>query len=64
METFYQILAVLGAVLIVWYLYRTIKGRPDVFSRDKLNNSLKTMGILGIILIVFVAFLIFMVRQV
>lgn len=63
METLYQILGVLGAVLIVWVLYRTIKGRPDQFSRENLSKSFSTMGILALLLIAFVAFLIFMARQ-
>lgn len=63
METFYQILAILGSGLVVWILYRTIRSRPDQFSRENLGKSFTTMAILGIVLIVFVAFLVFMVRQ-
>lgn len=63
MEAFYQILALIGAGLIVWYLYRTVKGHPEVFSGANINKSLFTMGILAIILIVFVAFLVMMVRS-
>lgn len=63
METLYQLLGLLGAGLIVWFLYRSIKGRPDVFSRDKMSQSLGTLGVLGIGLIVFVAFLVFVVRN-
>lgn len=62
METLYQVLGLIGAGLIIWYLYRTVKGRPDLFSRDKMSQSLMTMGILALILIAFVAFLIFSVR--
>lgn len=62
METFYQILALVGAGFIVWILYRTIKGRPDQFSRDKITKSFTTMGILALILIVFIAFLVMMLR--
>lgn len=63
METFYQILAILGAGLVVWILYRAIRSRPDQFSRENLSKSFTTMAILGIVLILFVAFLVFMVRQ-
>ncbi|MGV3740349.1 MAG: hypothetical protein ACO1N3_03550 [Gammaproteobacteria bacterium] len=63
METLYKTLAILGAALVVWILYRTIRSRPDQFSRENLSKSFTTMAILGIVLIVFVAFLVFMVRQ-
>ncbi len=63
METFYQLLGLMGAGLIVWLLYRTIKGRPEQFSRENLNKSFSTMGVLALILIVFVALLVFIVRQ-
>ena len=62
MGTFYQILALVGAGLLVWYLYHTVKGQPQVFSGENIHKSLLTMGILAIILIVFVAFLVFIVR--
>lgn len=63
METLYQVLGLVGAGFIIWYLYRTIKARPDQFSREKLSKSFSSMGILAVILIVFVTFLIFLVRQ-
>nr|WP_019215624.1 hypothetical protein [Legionella tunisiensis] len=39
METLYQLLGLLGAGLIVWVLYRSIKGRPEQFSRENLSKS-------------------------
>ncbi|ARG98751.1 hypothetical protein [Legionella micdadei] len=63
METLYQILGLIAAGLIVWLLYRTIKGRPEQFSRENLSKSFTTMGFLGLILIAFIAFLVFMLRH-
>ncbi len=63
METLYQILAIVGAGLILWWLYKTIKNRPEQFSKDKLTKSFSTLGILGLLLIVFVALLILFVRN-
>lgn len=63
METLYQILALMAAGLIVWLLYRSIKGRPEQFSRENLSKSFSTMGILALILIVFIALLVFMLRH-
>lgn len=57
METFYQLLGVGLVAFIVWFMYRRIKSRPDVFSRENMNKSLSTMGILALLLIAFIAFL-------
>lgn len=63
METLYQLLGLLGAGLIVWILYRSIKGQPQQFTRENFNKSFYTMGILALILIAFIALLAFMLRQ-
>ncbi|CEK12184.1 hypothetical protein [Legionella hackeliae] len=63
METLYQILGIVGAGLIVWILYRTIKGRPELFTRESFSKSFATMGLLALILIGFIAFLVFMLRH-
>lgn len=62
METLYQILAIMAAGLIIFLLYRTIKGRPDQFSKENLGKSFSTMGFLALGLIAFIAFLILMLR--
>lgn len=63
METLYQILGLIGAGLIVWILYRNIKGRPEQFSRENLSKSFSSMGFLAIILIAFIALLVLMLRH-
>lgn len=63
MQTFYQILALLAAGMLVFFIYRTIKGRPEMFSRENLSKSFSSMGILALILILFVAFLVVMLRM-
>lgn len=62
MNTFYQLLALVGAGLIIWFIYRTIKGNPGPFSRENITKSFSTMGILALILIAFVAFLILITK--
>jgi len=62
METLYQLLGLAGAGLIVWVIYRNVKGRPEQFSRENLTKSFSSMGILALLLIVFIAFLVFMLR--
>jgi|GEM_PF-447131 len=63
METFYQLLAIVGAGLIIFLLYRAIKGNPTQFSKENFKKSFFSMGVLGIILILFVAFLVAITRQ-
>ena len=63
METLYQVLGLLGAALIVWILYRNIKGHPEQFNRENLTKSFSSMGVLAILLIGFVALLVFMLRH-
>ena len=63
METLYQVLGIAAAGLIIWLLYRTIKNRPDQFSRENLNKSFSSMGILALILVAFIALLVLMLRN-
>lgn len=63
METLYQILGLAGAGLIIFILYRSIKNRPEQFSKENLNKSFLTMGILAVGLIAFIALLVLMLRQ-
>ncbi len=63
MGTMYQILGLVAAGLIVWILYRNIKGRPEQFSRANLSKSFSTMGFLALILIGFIALLVFILRH-
>lgn len=63
MQTLYQILGLMGAGLIVFLLYRTIKGRPDQFSKESLNKSLSTLGLLAIGLIGFITLLVLMLNH-
>jgi hypothetical protein len=57
-----QILAILGACFIVWYMYTTIKRQPGAFNRTTLSKSLTTMGVLALILIAFIAFCVLLLR--
>ncbi len=63
METFWQILALVGAGLLIWYMIRTIRSQPEVFSKQMFSKSFYTMGILAVILIAFIALCIFILRS-
>ena len=62
METLYQILGIAGAGLIIWLLYRNIKSRPEVFSRENMSKSFFSMGLLAILLMAFIALLVVILR--
>ncbi|KTD01743.1 hypothetical protein OQJ19_06800 [Fluoribacter gormanii] len=63
METLYQILGLIGAGMILFILYRTIKGSPEQFSKENLNKSFYTMGILALVLIGFIALLVLILKN-
>ena len=63
MNTMYEILGILGALLIVWILYRFVRAKPETLKAESLSKSFFTMGILALILIAFVGVLILMARS-
>ncbi|WP_133136116.1 hypothetical protein [Legionella rowbothamii] len=63
MQTLYEILGLVGAGLILFILYRSIKGNPEQFSRANLSNSFFTLGVLALVLIGFIAILVFTLRH-
>lgn len=63
MNTLYQVLALLGAGLILWVMLRTIKGRPELFSRENLSKSFFSFGVLAIVLIAFVGLLVLILNN-
>jgi hypothetical protein len=63
MSTLYQILAMVLIGLAIWWLYRTVKNQPQMFTKENLNKSVYTLGLLALVLIVFVAFLVMLVRN-
>lgn len=63
MQTFYEILGLLGAGMILFILYRSIKGNPGQFSRENLSKSFFTMGVLALGLIAFIALMVLMLRS-
>lgn len=64
MSTLSQVLLLVGAGLMVLYMYKVVKNNPSVFrNRDNWNKSFFTMGVLGLILMAFVALLIILVSK-
>ena len=64
MESLYQIVGLVFAGLLIWGIYRSIKGKPDQFSRDNLSKSFSSLGVLALGLIAFVALLVLVVKNI
>ncbi len=56
-------LAAIGLTLLLWVLYRGIKGNPDAFSKANLSKSTTTLGVLALLLIGVIAFAVMMLRK-
>ena len=63
MGFFSQLLLLLGAGFLIWYMIRTIRNQPEMFSKQMFSKSFYTMGILALVLILFVSFCIFILRS-
>lgn len=57
------ILVALGVVALLWLLYRGVKMNPSSLSRENLNMSLRTLGLLGLLLIALVAAAVLLLRK-
>jgi hypothetical protein len=63
MHTLTQILILLLAGFLGWQLYKYVKANPQAFSRDNLNKSFFTLGILALLLIGFIALCVMILRS-
>ena len=57
------LLYVVGAALLAWMAYRTIRNHPEMFNKENMGKSFSTMGILTILLIGFVALLVVLLKH-
>ena len=64
MQSFYQLLGLVSAGFIGWIIYRSIKGKPEQFSRINLSKSFSSLGMLALGLIAFVALLVLVVQNI
>lgn len=60
---FYQLLALLAAAGLAWLLYKSIKQKPELYSKANLSKSLHTLGFLALLLIGITALLVLLLRQ-
>ena len=57
-----NIFLALTAAVLLFFLYRNIKGNPQAFSKANLSKSVSTLGVLALFLIGFIALLILILK--
>ncbi len=56
------ILFFIGAALMLWMVYRSVKQNPEAFSKANLSKSFFTLGILALGLIAFIYILVLLIK--
>lgn len=62
MGIFMQILAAAIFGWLSYRIYKQLRANPQLFTKEALQQSFWTMGVLGLALVLFVAFLVVMLR--
>ena len=60
---FDKFLIALIAAFSAWGLYRLIKDRPELFSKENLSKGFFDMGVLALILIILIGAVVFLLRH-
>ncbi|MGD9591105.1 MAG: hypothetical protein AB7V32_01125 [Candidatus Berkiella sp.] len=63
MNTFINISVAILCLFIVWRIYKVLKDNPELLTKENVNKSFTTMGVLALILIGFVALLVMMLKR-
>ncbi|HLB56073.1 MAG TPA: hypothetical protein VJK30_01900 [Coxiellaceae bacterium] len=63
MSSWYEILYLIGAAILIGFGYFFIKHNPGMFSKANIEKSFSSMGILTVILIAFVALLVYFLKH-
>lgn len=63
MSTFSQILLMLLIGFSIFFLFKSIKGRPELFTKEKFSQTMTTLGMLALILIGFVSLLVMIAKH-
>lgn len=56
-------LTLLGCGLLTWLTYRTLKGHPELLSKENLSKSFTLMGILALALIAVIGLAVLLLKQ-
>ena len=59
---FIKLLFIILSVFIIWQLFAYIRMHPKAFSRENLDRSFFTLGVLALILIGFIGLLVWFVK--
>ena len=57
------LLYVIGAGVLAWLAFRTVKGNPEAFSKANISKSITTCGILALLLFGLIALCVWGLRQ-
>ncbi|EKD45535.1 MAG: hypothetical protein ACD_69C00247G0002 [uncultured bacterium] len=60
---FIKVMFIILSIFIGWQLFVYLRTHPEAFSKDNLNRSFFTLGILAILLIGFIAVLVLLVKK-
>lgn len=58
-----KLLCIVLAIFVIWQLFTYLRLHPEAFSKENLNRSFFTIGILALLLIVFIAGLVWLVKR-
>ena len=59
---FIKLMYIILAIFFGWQLFLYLRTHPEALSKDNLNRSFFTLGILAVLLIGFVALLVLLVK--
>lgn len=57
-----SILFIILAALVAWFGLKMIRNNPNFFSKENMENSFRTVGILTLLLIIFIGLLVLLLR--
>ena len=58
-----NILYALGAVALIVFGWYFIRNNPSLFTRENMDKSLTSVGVLALVLIAFIALLVFLLKH-
>ena len=57
------ILYVLGAALLLWFTYYSVRSMPDAFTKKKFFSTSSVLAVLTLALMAFIGILVVLLRQ-
>jgi arginine exporter protein ArgO len=57
-----KILAIVGVVFLLWYTFRVLKAKPELFTTENFNKSMVTFGVLALALVGFISLCVFLLK--